>query len=93
MTITPPVDTQKCLLLYKQIMNDNIVKHSCNNIKHVFTGEGIINIAHNKYLKCPYICLQLHLCYKVTVYVLINDSVTTKVKIYVFTYFIKVCCL
>ena len=36
------VGTQTCLLLYKWIMNDNIVKLSYNNIKYVFIGEVII---------------------------------------------------
>lgn len=31
--MAPPVDTQNCILEYKQIRNDNIVKHSRNNIK------------------------------------------------------------
>ncbi len=40
--ITPPVDTCKWRLLYNQIMNDNILKYSCNNIKKASIGEVII---------------------------------------------------
>lgn len=32
---TPPVGTYKWRLLYEQIMDDNIVKHSSNNITYV----------------------------------------------------------
>ena len=50
---------------------NNIVKHSCDNIKCIFIGENnceqILYIY--KYFKCPHICLQLHnyiiVCYKV----------------------------
>lgn len=28
-----------CRLVYEQIMNDNIVKHCCNDIKYVCIGE------------------------------------------------------
>ncbi len=41
-TITPPVGTHNRVLVYKQPMNDNMVKRSCNNIKHVFIGAVMI---------------------------------------------------
>ncbi len=40
-TRTPPVDIQKWRLLYKQIMSDNIVKHSYNKVKRVSIGDVI----------------------------------------------------
>ncbi len=47
MYLSTPLDTHIWRLLYKQIMNDNTVKHSCNNIKYVFIGEVIIaDIVH-----------------------------------------------
>lgn len=42
-TITPPVVTHKWKLLYRQMMNDKIVKYSCsNNIKYFFRGDVLI---------------------------------------------------
>ena len=34
-TRKPPVATHKWKLVYKQAINDNIVKHSCNRIKEL----------------------------------------------------------
>lgn len=32
------------MLVYQQIMNDNIVKHGCNSIEYVFTGVSFTYI-------------------------------------------------
>lgn len=42
MFITPPVDTRQWRLNYKQIINDKILKHICNNIKSMCREEVII---------------------------------------------------
>lgn len=46
-TVSPPVDRQSCCPTYKQIINDNIVKHSCNNLQYVDIEVMIvINTVH-----------------------------------------------
>ncbi len=61
-TVTPPVGTHKWRLVYKQLINENIVKHRRNNIKYIFIEVIITNkyctLINNQ--KCPYSCLQLH---------------------------------
>ncbi len=68
LTITPPADTHKWRLVHKQIMNDNIVKHSFNDIKYVLIGEvtvihkycifintyNYIIVSYNPFSKCGF---------------------------------------
>lgn len=38
-TITSLLETHAWRLLYKQIIDDHVVKHRCDDIKYVFIGE------------------------------------------------------
>ncbi len=56
---SPPVDAHKWMLVYKQIMNENVLKHRCNNIKYV-----LIEVITNTTLKMSLYLLTTALCYK-----------------------------
>lgn len=78
--IAPPVGSCKWKLLYKQMMNDNVVKHCCNNTNHAFRGESPADLRRDK---SPEIFLQLQCVIKhlLNLYIaLINAKQEVKVK-------------